>query len=124
MSTIDIKGSAFVVKLPPVDVVEELVFGLMEAEQVSGMRRVRVWAAMVCLCVPEVGLASGVNVAAARRDLVDHGGALLTTLRGKGWTNDVLVAAATQLFPMLQEAAMPSATEVKEAAGKSQPAPG
>lgn len=126
ITTVTVRGKQFHLgALPPIDVCEDIVMEAWAKSKSPGVPLLRVYAAMVVLCVPEVGFGLGIGgVSEARASLAGFGGEALSKLRERKWTNEDLSELAGQVFPLVREHVFPSEAEVTTAQGKSEAAQG
>lgn len=122
---VTLRGAVYtVVKPPPIDVCEDIAMRVVLARKKPGVPLVRLWAAMIAICVPEIGYVMGASVSDARRDLDDFGGDMLCKFRARKWTTDELADGFRELWPIFEGALLPSGAEVDVARGKSEAAAG
>lgn len=118
---ITIRGRPFDVAMPPLDLREDLVYsyGQKWRSNRSGMPLVRVCAAMVALCIPEVAFGARGVSANVRDDLFAYGAEVYLSLREKGWTAADLISAGAALIVLLMAETFPRKSEVAAAVGNS-----
>lgn len=118
--SITVNERSFDVQLPALDIREELVYEYGAKYKRKGVPLLRVFAAMVALCLPEVAFSLRVSAAGARADLAEFGGNVYIALKENGWTVGDIVTAGRQLAPLLVESAFPREREVETARGNSE----
>jgi hypothetical protein len=125
-NTITVRGRALPIgELPPVDVCEDIIMTLHATNKRPGVTQIRIGAAMVLLCVPEVRFAARLGgIESARESLLNFGGEALVKLREMGWATTDITQAAEALIPVIIDRMSPTKTEVEAAAGKSSAAQG
>lgn len=121
--SIEVRGRSFMVRLPPLDLRQDILVAYGENATEKRWRNLRrIFAAAVVLCVPEVAIgvkASG--TAAARESLMDFGGEVYSTLvTDKSWTDADFITAGGSLIKIISESGVwPTEPEVKAAVGNS-----
>jgi hypothetical protein len=116
-TTIQIKGVAERIVIPDdYALLEELAAA---AHGASGLALIRVYSAMMALCIPSVGRMCRVDYAAHRFDPLSYGRAVYSWLHGQKMTIEEVRLAGELLHPMVLAAAFPSDAEIKAELGKS-----
>lgn len=111
--TVTVQGRTFAVRLPALDLREDLV---LSYHRRSGLPLLRVCAAAVALCVPEVDAFLRVG-ASPRADLYVYGGEVYNALRAKGWVVADIRTAGDVLVRHLAKNLFPQEAEIETARG-------
>lgn len=117
---ITVNERSFDVTLPALDIREELVFEFGAKYKRSGIPLVRVYSAMIALCIPEVAFGLRLNASGARADLAEYGGNAYIALKAKGWKVEDISSAGSQLIHPLMGEKFPREVEVEGARGNSE----
>lgn len=117
--TATILGKPHAVVMPDFAVREELVSAYGDAARRGGSAVMRAYGAILGLCCPSLGRASGADYAAARFDALAYGGKVYGYLREHGASPADVAAAAVPLVVQVVEATFPRQEEVDAAMGKS-----
>ena len=116
-STITLLGRSERVVIPDDYALLEELFSA--ANGASGPKLLRVYAAMLGLCCPEVGRMSKASYAKHSYDPVAYGREVYNWLHRQGVTMHDIVEAGQVLYPAILLAAFPRTDEVADALGKS-----
>lgn len=103
------------VVLPDLSVRQDIMLSMSEADGI--MPRLRLAAALVALCVPEVARALGAARSLIYRDLYAYGDRALAELRDRAWPDEEIWSASSQLVPIVSDNLWPSKDEVTAAVG-------
>lgn len=114
MNTITVRGREFEVRLPPLDLREDLVLSYHNRQ---GLPLLRICAAAVALCVPEVAVSLKKVGASPRADLFAYGGEVYNGLREKAWEVSDIRTAGAELVRELAQRLAPRESEVEAARG-------
>ena len=117
-----INGIDFAVRLPALDLREDLLHTWNNVQRRGGVPLLRVHAAMVALCIPEVAQDPAVRAVtlSPRAGLLDYGGEVYSGLTERSsWQKKHFHEAGRQLLSALLASLPPTEAEVKAAQGKS-----
>lgn len=122
MTKVSIRGKEFDIRLPALDLREDLVYsyGAKWKANQTGMPLQRVCAAMIFLCVPEIALGLQLQTE-PRDDLFVYGGEAYNLFREKKvWAPADILAAGSQIVAVLYAETFPREKEVEEARKNSE----